>query len=743
MFLRKTWVALLLLMAVAAALRLWQIDSIPPGFHFDESFEGLEAWRILTDSTYRPIFLTGNFGVPPANAYANAVTFGIVSRLGGEPGPTAMRVTAAFFGVLGVAATWLAARELRHLGAPRLTAAFPWLAATLLTTTRWHIHFSRMGIEPILVPLVTATALWLLLRALRTQSKLTFAIFGVVTAFSMYTYQGAWILPFLLAGAWAILWWYEWRQGNQRTLFTGGMIAAAVAVIGVLPLALFALAQPELFLLRPEQIAVGGEAATQQSLGESALAYVLMFVPLVQAGDLDPRRNIPGLAALNLWQAIPFWLGVALAFWRIRQPAYSILLLLVTGLLLPGVLSEYAPHYHRVLGAAAPVALLGGVGLDWIWCWWGEGRGARGEDSTQRRSAAEMRRGNQIRVDPPDPRHAIEGRGARGEDSTQRRSDAETRGEAEIRNDPPNPHHPRSIEGRGARGGSLAWSMRWIGWVSVALLAVGAVAAARDYFGRWAALPDLFYAFDVGLWEIGQEIAAQPADAPIYLTPRSADHPTLAFAWETRPNSHGAPVTFDGRHVFPLTAGRSAQPEQYVVIEDEDFRTRLLLPELFPDAAVARTLYDRQGRAYANTYVRPVASEPQRSPMVATAFEIGDGIALAGYDAQTATLEAGRMLYVQLYWDVATAPSQDWTVFVHLLEGNDQLVAGVDSRPGAGSLPTTRWQSGWRILDEYQMLLPPDLPAGDYGLAIGLYTADGARLPADGASLRIGEVALE
>lgn len=671
MFLRKTWVGLLLLAATAAILRLWQIDSIPPGFHFDESFEGLEAWRILTDPTYRPIFLTGNFGVTPANAYANAVMFGMFTLFGGEPGPTAMRVTAALFGVLGVVATWLAADELRRLGAPRLTAVFPWLAAALLATLRWHIHFSRMGIEPILVPLATATALWLLLRARRSRSKLTYGGLGVVTAFSMYTYQGAWILPVLLAGAWAMLWWHERRHGNQRTLLTDGLIAAAVAVIGVLPLLLFALAQPDLLLLRPEQIAVGGEAATQQSLGESALAYVLMFVPLVQAGDLDPRRNIPGLAALNLWQAIPFWLGVLLAFWRIRQPAYSILLLLVAGLLLPGVLSEYAPHYHRVLGAAAPVALLGGVGLDWMWAFRGEGRGARGE----------------------------------------------------------NP----------------AWSVRWMGWVSVALLVIGAVVAARDYFVRWAALPDLFYAFDVGLWEIGQEIAAQPTHAPIYLTPRSVDHPTLAFAWETRPNSHGAPVAFDGRHVFPLTGGRSAQPEQYIVIEDEDFRTRLLLPELFPDAAVARTLYDWQGRAYANTYVRPVASEPQRSPMVATAFEVGDGIALAGYDAQTATLEAGRILYVQLYWDVAAAPSQDWTVFVHLLDtrAGDHFVVGVDSRPGAGSLPTMRWQAGWRILDEYQMLLPADLPAGKYSLSIGLYTAEGARLPADGAGLRIGEVMLE
>jgi hypothetical protein len=82
---------------------------------------------------------------------------------------------------------------------------------------------------------------------------------------------------------------------------------------------------------------------------------------------------------------------------------------------------------------------------------------------------------------------------------------------------------------------------------------------------------------------------------------------------------------------------------------------------------------------------------------------------------------------------------------VHLLEAGDggRLVAGVDSPPGAGSLPTTRWQAGWRILDEYQLLLPADLPAGVYALSIGLYSTDGARLPADGAEFRIGEVTLE
>lgn len=661
MRLSRSWLGFVAVLAVAAGLRLWQIDTIPPGFHFDEAFEGLEAWRIWTDPAYRPVFLAGNFGVTPANSYANAWMFGLFGWFGGEPGPVAMRVTAALFGVLGVAAVWAAADELRQLHPTRISRGYPWLAAGLLATLRWHLHFSRMGIEPILVPLVAAGSLWLLLRGWRTRSWQAFLGFGALTALSLYVYQGAWVLPLLLAAAWALLVWQaRGRIGLLR--WAGSAGAVAVALLLALPLLLFALEQPALFLLRPEQIAGSGESGARQTLAEHALAYLLMFVPWLQAGDPDPRRNLPGLAALNFWQALPFWFGVGLAVRHARHTSHALPLLLLPGLLLPGILSEHAPHYHRVLGATAPVALLGGLGLDWIW-----------------RRAQSARRA-------------------------------------------------------------------WAGWLSVLLLVAGAGVSARDYFVRWAALPDLFYAFDVGLWEVSQQIAAQPAGSPVYLTPRSADHPTLAFAWSTQPGSHPPPVSFDGRHILPATAGSTLQPELYIVLENEDFRTRLLLPELLPDTTVTQTILDWQGEVYANSYLRPAGSSLQRAPTTAAAVKLGDGIGLAGYDAQVAALESGRILYVQLYWDVAAPPQQEWTTFVHLrgpLPEKTQQVAGTDSMPGGGSLPTRRWQAGWRILDEYQLQLPADLPAGRYQLAVGLYNQSGAQLPGTGGGHTLGEVTLE
>jgi hypothetical protein len=515
----------------------------------------------------------------------------------------------------------------------------------------------------------------------------------------MYAYQGAWVIPFLAAVAAAHLWLDEYlarsRVSPRNPISAddpislrlaaarrrGLLLAAGVAVILVAPLLWFFWRNPDLLLLRPAQLAIVGETASPAdgSLLHNLWVTASMFGPFGAVGDLDPRRNLPGAAALNAWQAIPFYLGLGLAIWRIRRPAYAIAVAGLVGLLLPGVVSEYAPHFHRVLGAAAPAALLCGIGLDWL-------------------------------------------------------------GQAATRLISPQRHKDTKEDPSGTQGTGGQWS--WVGWGLVVLLLIGGgVSSARTYFVRWAALPDLYYAFDVGLWDVGRWVAAQPEATPIYISPRGAEHATLAFAWRKRAQP---PAAYDGRHVFPLTAGANAQPEAYAVIEQEDFRTPLLLPEVLPDASVAAEFADGQGQPYARVYTRPAGTTPARAPQVALGVPVGDGIRLQGYDVQPATIRPGEMVYLQLHWLAEAAPSANWTVFTHVIDPQTgQVVAGHDSPPGAGSLPTLRWQPGWRILDEYQIALPTELPPGEYALAAGLYREDGATLPADGAGIALGTFRVE
>jgi hypothetical protein len=165
---------------------------------------------------------------------------------------------------------------------------------------------------------------------------------------------------------------------------------------------------------------------------------------------------------------------------------------------------------------------------------------------------------------------------------------------------------------------------------------------------------------------------------------------------------------------------------------------------VLPDVVVVDELTDRSSKTYALVYERPAGSRSARPPRVERSATIGDGIRLQGYDVLPEEVEAGGSLYLQLHWLVDTAPKQDWTVFTHLVDPESgQVVAGHDSRPGDNSLPTVRWRAGWRILDEYEMHLPDDLPTGEFDLFTGLYAANGAHLPADGAGVRLGSVTVE
>ena len=668
--------ALFAILLLAALLRLWEIDTIPPGFHFDESFEGLEAWRILSDSSYRPIFLEGNFGVPPLNAYANALTFAVVEWLGGEAGPTAMRVTAAIFGVLGVWAIFALGQEIRRLAPEVVSPALPWLAAASLAGMRWHLHFSRMGIEPVMVPMFWALATWLLLRAWRTGAWWAYGALGLTLALGMYAYQGAWVIPPLVAlTALHLLWTSRTERAQQGRRWSGLVVAAVIAVLGLLPLVFFFVEQPDLLVMRPAQIAIVGQTASpaDSSISNALWATAKMFGPFGSPGDLDPRRNIPGAPALNVWQAIPFYGGLLLALWHSRRLArrssvgMALVVVGLVGLLLPGMISEYAPHFHRILGASAPVALLCGIGLDQVWQ---------------------------------------------------------------------------------ASNGVKARTVRAVGPIAAALLLVAAtVTSAQDYFVRWATLPDLFYAFDEGLWELGQWVAQQQSGHAIYISPQGDNHATLAFAWRDQPTdkTHTVPpnpIRYDGRYILPLVAGENQYPEHYAVIEHEDFRTRLLLPGVFPTLTTDFVVYDPAGQVYAQVTTRPAATPPMRAPKIPMEVTVGDGITLLGYDILPEPVVVGGSLYVQYHWQVSAPPTTNWTVFTHVVDSGGNVVAGFDSPPGRGSLVTLRWQAGWRVLDEYELLLPAELPPGDYTLRMGLYDAAGNRLPAAGAGVELGPITL-
>jgi len=104
----------------------------------------------------------------------------------------------------------------------------------------------------------------------------------------------------------------------------------------------------------------------------------------------------------------------------------------------------------------------------------------------------------------------------------------------------------------------------------------------------------------------------------------------------------------------------------------------------------------------------------------------GDWGALRGWTLINPDAQPGEVLYLDLYWEALTPAPASYTLFVHLLGGYNAATggpvwAGTDSLPGGGSYETNNWQPGERIVDEIQVQLPADLPAGDYQIEIGWY----------------------
>ena len=132
------------------------------------------------------------------------------------------------------------------------------------------------------------------------------------------------------------------------------------------------------------------------------------------------------------------------------------------------------------------------------------------------------------------------------------------------------------------------------------------------------------------------------------------------------------------------------------------------------------TVADSKGQNLGNAgrvdaaVIAPPAPAP---PSHALAGALEGGISLEGYDVR----RSGLQLDVTAHWSASTAPTGDYTTFVHVLDASGALVAQRDSPPMDGQFPTSYWQAGDHIADRKLIELPDGLPAGTYALEFGMY----------------------
>ncbi|MHB8621443.1 MAG: glycosyltransferase family 39 protein [Chloroflexota bacterium] len=142
-------------------------------------------------------------------------------------------------------------------------------------------------------------------------------------------------------------------------------------------------------------------------------------------------------------------------------------------------------------------------------------------------------------------------------------------------------------------------------------------------------------------------------------------------------------------------------------------------------------------RAVSSVYIEPHPAAVPAPPVPPLARKVGQdfgGLALlTSYQISPNPVQPGQTLAVDLQWRAEQPFSQDYYVFVHLLNGQNKVVAQRDSQPQNGRLPTVQWLAGQTINDPYQLSLPAKLPAGRYSIEVGMYLqSTGQRLKLQG-----------
>ena len=98
--------------------------------------------------------------------------------------------------------------------------------------------------------------------------------------------------------------------------------------------------------------------------------------------------------------------------------------------------------------------------------------------------------------------------------------------------------------------------------------------------------------------------------------------------------------------------------------------------------------------------------------------KLGENFALASYSLQTD--RATHQIHLTLYWQGVKKSKEDYTAFVHVLDASGQVVAQKDASPLDGRYPTSIWDPGEIIKDEYDLTVPAEVRA-PFTIEIGMY----------------------
>ena len=109
--------------------------------------------------------------------------------------------------------------------------------------------------------------------------------------------------------------------------------------------------------------------------------------------------------------------------------------------------------------------------------------------------------------------------------------------------------------------------------------------------------------------------------------------------------------------------------------------------------------------------------------------DFGGEITLLGFDVSGRDFKPGSTLDITVYWNAQQTITETYQSFVHIVYPEGHIWTQSDHLNPAG-FPTNLWPTDRYIRDQHRLVLPSDIPEGEYSISVGIYLlSNNTRLP--------------
>lgn len=342
---------LIAVLVAAMALRVWRLDSVPPGLTHDEANNVADATAVLQGA--RPFYFPVAQGKEPLYPYSAGL---IMALLG--PTPLALRITSVIWGMLLVFLAFVWARKNYGGFVALLTVAG-------LATSFWGISTSRLGLRAMTLPvLLTATAIALPISESRPSHRVPALIGGICLGLTFYTYLAARVMPalFILFAFYLLL----TDRARWRKVWSHWLMILLVAAVVAAPLFVYLQRHPAASI-RIGQLDRPLRALLSGNPGPLLRTLISSLEIFSFRGDGFIPYNIPGRPLLDPVLSALFYAGLLITVWRWRQPANAFALLWLLVGFFPALATGRDAANLRAIAAQPVTFLFPALALRELW----------------------------------------------------------------------------------------------------------------------------------------------------------------------------------------------------------------------------------------------------------------------------------------------------------------------------------------------------------------------------------------